>query len=222
MGLRVGIDLDGVVYPFVDMLRQWLVEERGRLTAEQCPPADHWDFYKDWGLTTPEFLEEFCASIHAGFMFHQGEPIPGSIETMHKLADEGHELIVITSRHIIGAEAEARRATLKWLASHDVALSGIAITPDKGVLATDLFLEDAEHNYDSLEADEETMPILLTQAWNAEHPGRRVADWTEFDHIVTSIDAYFSAWGDGAEVFESPFDRQMAVRDGYEAAYESD
>lgn len=215
MSLKIGIDLDEVVYPFVDVFRRWLVEERGIRAAEDCPRPTHWGFFKDWGLTTDTFMEEFVAGIQAGCIFHEGDPIPGSIEGLHELAERGHELIFITARHIPGAESQARRATLKWLASHDVALSGLCISEDKGALQTDIFLDDAEHNYDSLEADGETMPVLLTRKWNEDHPGRRVHRWEQFCGFVEMAHTFVGASADSQEGPNSPFDRQDIVREAF-------
>lgn len=215
MSLKIGVDLDEVVYPFVSVFRRWLVEERGIRTAEECPHPTHWGFFKEWGLTTDSFMEEFVASINAGYVFHVGEPLPGSIEGLHQLAERGHELIFITARHIPGAEAQARRATLKWLASHDVALSGLCISDDKGALQTDIFLEDAEHNYDSLEADGETMPLLFTQRWNKDHPGRRVQSWEHFCEFVEMAHTFMGASEDGSDGGVNPLDRQDIVREAF-------
>lgn len=215
MSLKIGVDLDEVVYPFVSVFRRWLVEERGIRTAEECPFPTHWGFFKEWGMTTDTFMEEFVAGIHAGYIFHTGEPIPGSIEGLHQLAERGHELIFITARHIPGAESEARRATLKWLASCDIALSGLCISDDKGALQTDIFLEDAEHNYDSLEADGETMPVLLTQRWNRGHPGRRVDSWDQFCEFVEMAHTFMGASADDSDGGVDLLDRQDIVREAF-------
>jgi len=215
MSLKIGVDLDEVVYPFVSVFRRWLVEERGIRTAEECPFPAHWGFFKEWGLTTDSFMEEFVAGVRAGYIFRTGEPIPGSIESLHGLAERGHELIFITARHVPGAECEARRATLKWLASHDVALSGLCISEDKGALQTDIFLEDAEHNYDSLEADGETMPVFLTQTWNKDHPGRRVRTWEQFSEFAEMAHTFITASEDDLGEGVNPLDRQDIIREAF-------
>jgi len=217
MTLQIGLDLDGVLYPFVATLRKWMVDEQGCLGTEQCPPAVKWEFYEDWGLTSTEFAKELRDSINAGFMFIEGEPVPGSLDVINRLSDQGHHLIAVTSRSVKGAEKQVCCATLKWLAHYSIPLEGAVISPDKGILPTDLFLDDSPDNYNLLDMGAETMPVLFTQPWNASHPGRRVEDWAEFYKVVTSIDAYLHAYTDGGGDFENLFDRQIAVREAYDA-----
>lgn len=216
--LRIGIDLDGVVYPCVTILRRWLVEVKD-WDPERCPPATSWGFYADWGMTEADFDREFTEAIEADFMFTEGDPRAGALEALHRFTEQGHHLYVITARQIEGVELEARRQTFRWLAQHDIALSGIAISHDKGVLPTDVFLEDAIHNYEFLENQEETLPVLLTRKWNQDHGGRRVADWDEFADVVEALHGFLCAAQDERGEFEVHA-RQPIIREAWETLME--
>ena len=50
----VGIDLDGVIYPFIDAFKIYCKE---RLNVSYLPDATKWNFYEDWGINHDTFQE---------------------------------------------------------------------------------------------------------------------------------------------------------------------
>ena len=179
--LRVGIDLDGVGYPFIEILRRWLVEVRGR-EPEELPAAQEWDFYGAWNLTPDAFHQEFHDAVAAGFMFAVGEPAPGFIDLLETVVANGDEVHIVTSRNVgsPAVAAMARRSTLAWVARLEAPIHSVTVSADKGCVETDVFLEDSPMNYDALDDVGETVPFLLDRPWNAGHPGRRVKTFPAF------------------------------------------
>jgi hypothetical protein len=183
--LNIGVDLDGVVYNFVDALREWIHESTAK-PFDEMPPAQEWNFYRSWGLTGAEFLSLYAAGVNAGRIFRHGVPYPGSVENMRALTRDGHQLHIITSRAIVGAEAAAARNTEHWLHDYDIPHASLTISADKHLTPTDIFLEDSPANYDALEAADRH-PWLYTQAWNTFHAGRRVVSWYQFRSIANAL-----------------------------------
>jgi hypothetical protein len=188
--LRVGNDVDGVHYPFVDTLRLYSADRLG-IDISTMPDAECWDFMTDqWGWTVSEFLERYAAGVLDGHIFWTGDPMDGSAAGMRRLADAGHHIVVVTSRAIPGVDAElAATATAHWFDTHQIPYHELHISSDKTGFDTDIFIEDHVVNYDALEAAGEN-PYLITRPWNAHRDDvRRVATIDEFCDIVDRLAA---------------------------------
>src|SRR5690349_15369845 len=111
--MRVGIDLDGVVYNFHDSLREFLVQEAGYDPAELPDPV-RWEFHGDWGLTLESWLTACHMGVDAGIVFAYGEPHAGSKDAFDLLRLGGHTIHIVTDR-TFGAPGLAAKATVSWL-----------------------------------------------------------------------------------------------------------
>lgn len=190
--LDIGVDLDGVAYRFVDALRGYIHAATGR-PVESMPTAQSWNFYKDqWAMSSAEFLEHFRNGINDGVIFAIGAPYPGTVEALGRIAEDGHRIHIVTARMIAGAEAAARANTRRWLADWNIPHHSLVFSDDKTSVRTDVFLEDAPHNYDALDAAGVEV-WLMHRRWNAQHPGRRVADWDSFVEVVAAAAARAAA-----------------------------
>lgn len=193
--LDIGKDLDGCSHDFVNGLRTWIHRSTGRPLATM-PDALTWDFaVEQWGMTTDEWLGHYRDGVEAGFIFSFGDPLPGAVEAVQRLAEQGHRLHVVTARGITGQESIVEGITRDWLDRHNLPYASITIASDKPAVAAqlgldrfDCFIEDAGHNYDLLDAGGHN-PWLITRPWNTYHPGRRVEDWDGFCEVVTELAA---------------------------------
>jgi FMN phosphatase YigB (HAD superfamily) len=186
--LRVGCDLDGVVYPYPDALRRWVHQHTGK-PLDEMPAAQRWEFYLDWGLELDEYLALHHSGILAGRVFVDGEPYPGAVAALTRLHAAGHEVHIVTDRSVASENDPCRAAAEGWLAQFGIPYTSLTISADKTVAGPmDVFIEDRPQNYDALEAAGMN-PYLLHRPWNAEHPGRRVRDWAEFVAVVDNLAA---------------------------------
>lgn len=183
----MGFDCDGVIYDFVDALRQWLHHDKGK-PHHEMPDANMWDFYKhQWGMTTQDFLECYADGINAGHIFSIGDPFEGVVEAMHKIKSLGHEIYIVTARNIPGAEENAEKYTRLWLDKHEVPHDDLVISADKTIVETDIFIDDHYDNYVAIE-EAGGYPWLITRPWNMQHRGaRRVFDYEEFVEKVNIL-----------------------------------
>ncbi|MCL4414162.1 MAG: hypothetical protein M1522_05335 [Actinobacteria bacterium] len=184
--LDVGVDLDGCVYPFVDVLRDWIHLDTDRPLSE-LPPPTCWHFFDEqWGYERDEFSVHVARGVKAGIIFRSGLPIRGSVRTLHQIADAGHRIHIVTARFAPGAEDVVAASTRWWLKTHDVPHSSLTISADKSVIRTDVFLDDSPANYTEIEAAGGN-PWLYDHPWNADAPGRRVRSWTQFLSVVQHL-----------------------------------
>lgn len=144
--MRIGVDLDDVVYPFIRILGDWISEATGRPRAEM-PPGKKWNFYQDWGYTRRQFLKFYKDSVNAGFMFSHGTPIEGSTEGMQALKDSGHSIHIVTDR-AVGRIPQAN--TELWLRSKKIPFDSITYGWDKTLVRSDFFIDDKPSHVISL------------------------------------------------------------------------
>lgn len=168
--MNIGIDIDGVVYNWVDQYRRFCDFHLG-MTG--LPEIQVWSFYKEWGITTPEFLSHLAS--YPSDIYELGYEMPGAVDGLRDLSKAGHKLYALTAR-----PDEAIQVTFDWLLDLGVRWHGIVVGDDKGQLKTDVMLDDGPHNIEALQAAGHPRPIVFDQKWNAHVDAERVYSWAEF------------------------------------------
>lgn len=198
---RIGIDLDGVCYDFVQAFR----DHTGK-----TGPVSRWEFYKDWGIDTETFLKECRSALYApDGMFSGGLPIPGSVTGVKTLVDAGHEIIFVTDRLSLGETAldrsQIRNNTAKWILRH-FGRQNMSFTGDKGravkAFGIRFFLDDKPENFFATR-DAGAKSYLFTADWNSHIDAPRVNTWGQFVEEVlkdTAIKAYAAPVASSGEV----------------------
>lgn len=174
--MRIGIDLDGVLYDFAASLKHYLINWRQWHRAACRPDPTRWEFYLDWGLDEPEFIRLCNLGVDAGVIFRHGDPTPGAGEALQALRDAGHTLHIITDRSFGAGDGEASRdATREWLYQHSIPFDTLDFTSDKTSVETDMMIDDKPENYRALVAAE-CDAWLMNQPWNQ-------GDFDEYDRV---------------------------------------
>jgi hypothetical protein len=171
--LRVGVDLDGVGFDYVENTRKiakilwpdW--EERG-FTLDA--PSTCWDYFRDdWGLTGKQFGELNRWGMEQGMVF-EGPVVDGFVELLQNLRAAGHTIHIVTHRAMPGSVA----VTDHWLRMHKIpydSLSFVQNVADKTLLELDVLIDDKAENIASwTEAGREA--IIYNQKWNEHYHGR--------------------------------------------------
>ena len=184
MGMKLGVDLDGVCYGFVDSLRHYLVTHHGYIDHE-LPDQEGWNFHEDqWGLTFDEFVKFCDEGVDAGVVFSHGEPLEGTREAFTAMREAGHTIHVVTDRRF---GSKSAHNTVDWLNEWGLKYDSITFTPDKTILNVDYILDDRDKNYVEISAARNAIPVLLSRPWNVDLPNAlRVDDWQGFLDIVES------------------------------------
>lgn len=165
MSLRIGFDLDGVLYNFGDSVKRYLdFIGQGHIWKSGPTPEPYWDFYKDWGWTGKEFVELCNAGADAGFIFC-GPTRHNAKRAVQAVKDMGHEVIIITDRQFGTTPSVSHNHTRNWLLQHKIPFDELHFSADKTIVPTDMFIEDKLENYDALDAAGVEV-YLVNRKWN--------------------------------------------------------
>lgn len=176
--MRVGFDLDGVLYDFGECVNRYLQHiGQGHLYKSGGPA--HWHFYEDWGWDGKQFVDFCNAGADAGFIF-TGPARPNAAESVRKVEAMGHEIIIITDRTFGSNPKVSETHTLEWLAQHNIPYNEIHFSPNKTIVPTDIFVEDKPENYVDL-AVAGVKPWMVNRNWNKSFPAKnRISDISEY------------------------------------------
>lgn len=183
--MRVGFDLDGVLYNFGDSVQRYLeATGRGHLWKSGPTAAPFWDFYKDWGWTSAEFVKMCNEGADEGYIFC-GPTREHAAEAVQKVKSLGHDVIIITDRAFGSTPEVSHENTRNWLAQHEIPYDELHFSPNKTIVPTDTFVEDKLENYDAL-VEAGTKTWLINRAWNfVEHGDAR----NRIMHVMEYADA---------------------------------
>lgn len=163
--MRIGFDLDGVLYNFGDSVRRYLeFTGQGHVWKSGPTKEAYWDFYKDWGWTSKQFVEFCNEGADAGFIF-TGPARPGASEAVNAIKSMGHTIHIVTDRAFGSCPSVSHMNTTKWLREHDIPFDSLTFSADKTVVKLDMMIEDKLENYDALVATD-VYTFLINRAWN--------------------------------------------------------
>lgn len=129
------------------------------------PNADpYWNWYNDYGWSDQQFVE-FCNEAADDGCLFTGHVRPGYKESINRVANLGHEIIIITDRTFGSTPQVSERLTVDWLLNEGIWYDELIFSADKTVGDCDTFIDDKIENYDALAAAG-TNAFLLNQAWN--------------------------------------------------------
>lgn len=159
----VGIDLDGVIYPFAAAFKKYCIERTG---ATNLPDPTHWNFYEDWDMD----YETFQSWLHDAALTHQvfatEAPYEGVTSAWKDLRDMGLRLHVMTAR-----PQSAWAQTAEWLSKHHLNVDTLHFSPTKTYLkaiATDQAIMIDDHVVYYEEAEKVgIVPVLMDRPWNS-------------------------------------------------------
>lgn len=137
---KILLDLDGVVADFSAGIQAWIAQngqDRLGLTQEQTDhirdtPSTCWSFYRnDWGIAFSKFDRAVRLATDQGF-WSTLSPIEGSLEIVQWLANNGHEIHVVTNPwgqdDQNGRDACFRQTAIQklgWLSYHGIPASTV-------------------------------------------------------------------------------------------------
>jgi len=180
-----------VLYNFGDSVKRYLDHiGQGGLWKSGDTPEPYWDFYKDWGWSSRQFVELCNAGADAGFIF-TGPARDNAVESVGRVAKMGHEIIIITDRQFGTTPESSHKNTEEWLLQHNIPFDELWFSADKTCAPTDVFVEDKLENYDALVANG-TRTWLINRAWNQVPEGdarNRINCVSEYADAIEQITA---------------------------------
>lgn len=190
--LDIGLDIDGVLYPFVQVIAGYASKVLGRHCSSN---ADTWDWYqRQWGLNHDEFFALCSRGVRDGILYTEGAPLPGAMRAAKRLARAGHRLHYVTARAIADIPAPvAWHRTAEWLQKWTFPVHSLTISADKNCRPTDVFLDDSSHVIDALIAAGHPRPVLWSHSANRATASDSVTSWDQFIGIVEEQSGPFPA-----------------------------
>lgn len=135
--MRVGLDLDGVIFNFVESAVKWLNAEVGKVLWDPTIDAVEWDqFEKVFGT---EAWDKMWQTEHIVQVFAEAKPFFGARQFVADLM-KWHDVRVITSR-----PPSVRNLTIRrWLEEFTTCTSFYfpSFIDAKGELACDVYIDD--------------------------------------------------------------------------------
>jgi 5'(3')-deoxyribonucleotidase len=181
--MRLGIDLDGVVANFTKGWIDFYNREFGTdLTVEQ---AVSWD-----GVTSITHFPDMGAfwkwssKLDGRSLFWHLETFPGAVETLHQLDEEGHDIVILTTKPAFAVDD-----TYEWIEAKGIPTSEIHILEDKWLVDCDVYLDDGPHVLDELVAHRPDRVVCrFVRPWNRSLPGAvDIRDFDEFRALIRRL-----------------------------------
>lgn len=177
----VGIDMDGVLYPFADAFRDYCAERMGKLFL---PEPTHWNFYEDWDLDKATFEQWVIDAAKSHDVFYTQNPYEGVLEAWADLKEMELKIHVLTAR-----PQEAWAQTAEWLEKHDLKVDSLHFGPKKAFFSKiptgkGILIDDHVAYYEEA-ALNGVIPVLLDRPWNQDKKkAMRVQDLPSFVSII--------------------------------------
>src|SRR6478735_6497003 len=163
--MRVGLDSDGVLDNFGNGVKAALeARGQGHVWKSGPTPQSYWDFFKDWGWEYSEFKELCDWGVDNGYIF-TGHWRRNAVESVARIKQLGHEVIIITDRSFGSDPMNSQRNTLAAFEKAGIKYDEIHFTADKTSVPVDMMVEDKLQNYDALVAAG-APTWLINRAWN--------------------------------------------------------
>lgn len=184
----IASDLDECGVQYYNGLRDSLAEEL-HLTSEEAllkypEPLtygmDSWDFPVDFKTTHSQAVEKG--------LYKNLKPIQGASERLWQLSNEGHHIIVVTSRFVVhGQHAKVLTQTGEWLDEHKIPYRDIMFVKNKTTVFADVYIDDAPENILGLQALGRKV-IIFDKLYNRDIEGLRATNWDEVYQIIKEIE----------------------------------
>lgn len=180
--VRLGLDVDGVLYRWSDTAR-YLLETYWNIDVGE---SQHWDWIKDH-VTKEAWKWLWSDAITNHGLYRYGSIYKGSREFLYRM-QKYCDNVIITSRPSIAASD-----TMDWLVYQRVPTTEVHIVGAKQSKADimpqcDIYIDDAEHNCEDLLAKTKAKIIMPDRPWNQKEINHerlfRTYSWKEMVKII--------------------------------------
>lgn len=145
--MRLAIDLDGVIFQFVDAYTELLTERTGIVfpkASDEWPPV--WYFERAAGVNKEDELVVWSKIWEPGSMFWRFlHPLPGAAEAVSRLsqlAHRGHDVYFISNRAGDRAKVQTEKALYEIGMDYPTVLLTADKLPAVLSLSIDVFIDD--------------------------------------------------------------------------------
>lgn len=178
----IGIDIDGVMYPYYEQFREYM---KGYNILFPINPTSYSVY--DGIMTREEYIDchtEFIEDMYYNIqnINVKGDIYIGVVSTINKLKKLDYKIVIITSRGTIYHKDEFElksieiKYTTEWLYEYKIQYDDLIFTTDKSDYKFDIFVDD---NPAILETNKSKKVICRNQSYNQEYKGLRINKFSE-------------------------------------------
>ncbi len=144
------VDLDNVIYPFVEYMAM-VMSQSTEAGSEEDPNAlmnlyRHYELWEDWGIPKGQFIFWWERAIENG-LYKQGNPYAGGVSALWQLSDAEWDINIVTSRlNKFRLHDEVVVNTAEWLKLYGVPHRHLTFTHDKWRIQADAIIDDVPAN----------------------------------------------------------------------------
>lgn len=179
-GLRVGVDIDDVLYPWWRAMGLWRHVHRGvpLETMVDLPSAYHHG--TGWYDDPAEFEADMVEAGTLGGILLSHPPMD-DVTQLQRLVDAGHEVRLVTARN-----PRQEDLTRRWVEHYRVPHHAVVHTKAKGAEGLDWHLDDALHHVDAVTAAG-GIAVVRDQPWNR-GAGLEIPPYSRVSSLAAYVD----------------------------------
>lgn len=184
--LTFASDLDGVGYMFNEVLRPWYLK-RG-VPASAMPEPKTYALAENWTHLRGDnalLVRDMVQAFREGVLFHTGQAYEDALAANKAIRAAGHRFVFITARNLPGIEADAEKATAKWLDEAGFEYDDLILTHDKHLESFDLLYDDCPANVRTSLAYGKNA-VLTPRSWNDGVTDLPMAPWEQMLSVLES------------------------------------
>lgn len=187
----VGIDMDGVVYPFISAFKKYCIDV---LKETSFPEPKKWEFYEDWGISKQTFEAMLQIAPISHRLFASESPMKDVTLAWKLLRELDVKIHVITAR-----PNTSWSQTADWLHDHELVPDHLHFTHDKTVLAYTSKGPSAsiDDNYTYQQEMQKVgiLSVLHDHPWNRQYNVPfRVSSLLDFARLVKNVNNREIPW----------------------------
>lgn len=177
----IGVDIDGTVGDYVDILRQYLTKKfntpENKISSTFPEPTDY--AFRNWGENVAQNFKQLHSEAVTDGIYQNMEPFPQASEHLWELNNEDYHLRVITSRFVKhGQNYEVVSSTSKWLDMHNMPYRDLMFVHEKTEVYVDVLIDDSPYNIEACQKTGRNI-IIFDAPYNRHFEGTRVHNWEE-------------------------------------------
>lgn len=140
--LTVLIDMDDTIENLCEVWVNYLNERYG--TDVLLNDVREWDITKAFPtLSRGEIFEPLCEEC----LWKRITPLPGAVENIQKLIDDGHKVVIVTTSHPDTISMKLNNVLFKYFPYFTC--DDVIITSQKQLVKGDILIDDAPHNLEN-------------------------------------------------------------------------
>ena len=170
--LTILIDMDDTIENLTTEWVKYLNEKHGLNKTRD--DLKEWDMTKAFPMLTPSQVYE---PLFEMALWERVVPLPGAVENVKKLIDDGHFVYIVTSSHIATLEMKTRLVLnryfpfLKW--------DNVIVASEKGMIDGDVIVDDNPDNLHGRRLFKFLMDAPHNRSYNTDPFTIRVSNWDE-------------------------------------------